>query len=260
VTSTKNGSANTISLVPVAASASGTVAKITVNLNAGFAGHAKCALYALDGGGATPGTLLATSAELTNPSAGNNDFTFSSPPGVTAGTSYGLAILTDAAFATKAQSPGSVTTYTLAQSYASGFPASVTGQMTSSTSTAWDLLASLTVTNASLVGEQSNDGDTTYVYAGTVGHEDLYDLADLTTTPTTILAVQSRMSAKKSDTGARNGQIRLKSGATEVGGSDTALSTSYGWLTRVDTVDPNTGVPWTAAAINALQVGPKVTA
>jgi hypothetical protein len=149
---------------------------------------------------------------------------------------------------------------TLAQNYASGFPSSVAGQMTSSSSTAWDLLASLTMTNASLVGEQSNDGDATYVYAGTVGHEDLYDLADLTTTPTTILAVHSRMSAKKSDTGARNGQIRLKSGATEVGGSDTALSTSYGWLTRVDTVDPNTGVPWTAAAINALQVGPKVTA
>jgi hypothetical protein len=69
--------------------------------------------------------------------------------------------------------------------------------MTSSSSTAWDLLASLTVTNASLVGEQSNDGDTTYVYDGTVGHEDLYDIA-----------VQSQMSAKKSDTGARNGQIR----------------------------------------------------
>jgi hypothetical protein len=50
------------------------------------------------------------------------------------------------------------------------------------------------------VGEQSNDGDTTYVYDSTVGHEDLYDLTDLATTPTTILAVQSRMSAKKSDT------------------------------------------------------------
>ena len=47
----------------------------------------------------------------------------------------------------------------------------------------------VSLTNASLVGEQSNDGDATYVYASTVGHEDLYDLADLTTTPTTILAV-----------------------------------------------------------------------
>jgi hypothetical protein len=52
----------------------------------------------------------------------------------------------------------------------------------------------------------------------------------------------------------------VKSGATEVGGTDTALSTSYGWLTRVDTTDPNTGVAWTAAAVNALQVGAKVTA
>jgi hypothetical protein len=41
---------------------------------------------------------------------------------------------------------------------------------------------------------------------------------------------------------------------------DTALSTSYGWLNRVDTVDPNTSAAWTASAVNALQVGPKCTA
>jgi hypothetical protein len=76
-----------------------------------------------------------------------------------------------------------------------------------------------------------------------------------------LIVEQGRFAmAEKSDSGARNGQIRVKSGATEVGGADTALSTSYGWLTRVDTVDPNTGAPWTAAAVNALQVGPKVTA
>jgi hypothetical protein len=52
----------------------------------------------------------------------------------------------------------------------------------------------------------------------------------------------------------------VKSGATEVGGADTALPTSYAWLNRVDAVDPNTAAAWTAAAVNALQVGPKVTA
>jgi hypothetical protein len=68
------------------------------------------------------------------------------------------------------------------------------------------------------------------------------------------------MLAKKSDAGSRNAQIRMKSGATEVGGTDTAMNTVYAWLNRVDTTDPNTGAAWTASAINALQIGPKVTA
>jgi hypothetical protein len=115
-------------------------------------------------------------------------------------------------------------------------------------------------TNCTLVDEAQQNGDTDYVFSSTSGQEDLYDLADLTATPTSIIGVQSRMFAKKSDTGSRQGQIRVKSGATEVGGTDTALSTSYAWLNRVDTVDPNTSAAWTASAVNALQVGPKCTA
>ena len=102
-TNTKSGSANTITMITASPPASDTVAKMTVNFNASFSGHAKCAIYAADGGSGTPGTLLATSAEVTNPGAGNVDFTFASPPAVIAGTSYILAILADAAFVTKAQ-------------------------------------------------------------------------------------------------------------------------------------------------------------
>jgi hypothetical protein len=68
------------------------------------------------------------------------------------------------------------------------------------------------------------------------------------------------MFAKKSDSGSRQGQVRVKSSSTEVGGTDTVLSTTYAWLNRVDTTDPNTSAAWTASAVNALQVGPKVTA
>jgi hypothetical protein len=114
--------------------------------------------------------------------------------------------------------------------------------------------------NYALVDEAVQNGDADYVFSGTPGHQDLYDLGDLAATPASIVAVQARMFARKTDSGARSGQIRVKSGATDVGGADTVLSTSYSWLSRVDVTDPNTGVPWTAAAVNALQVGPKVTA
>jgi hypothetical protein len=99
-----------------------------------------------------------------------------------------------------------------------------------------------------------------YVFSSTPGNQDLYELGDLTTTPSSILAVQARMFARKSDSGARSGQIRVRSAATEVGGADTMLSTSYAWLSRVDVTNSNTGTAWTAAAVDALQIGPKVTA
>jgi hypothetical protein len=123
-----------------------------------------------------------------------------------------------------------------------------------------DFSRSAGATNSALVDEAVQNGDTDYVFSGTPNHQDLYDLSDLATTPASILAVQARMFAKKTDSGARSGQIRVKSGATEAGGADTVLSTSYTWLSRVGVTDPNTGAAWTAAAVNAAQLGPKVTA
>jgi hypothetical protein len=67
-------------------------------------------------------------------------------------------------------------------------------------------------TNYALVDEAVQNGDTDYVFSGTPNHQDLYDLGDLATTPSSILAMQSRMFAKKTDSGARSGQIRVKSG------------------------------------------------
>jgi hypothetical protein len=257
--STRSLSVDTVYWSPAfTADCSGTVGKCTANFNAAITGNVKAALYANDGGGGVPGTLLATSNAVVNPVIGINDFTFASPPSVTQGNIYYIAYLSDTAWVSKSTG-ATATNYTQSQSYASGFPsyASTTGGVVFSVYAT----ASITVTsNATLVDEAAQDGDATYVYSSTNGHEDLYDLADLAATPTSIVGVQSRMFAKKSDSGTRNGQIRVKSGGTEVGGTDTALSTSYTWLNKVDTVDPNTSAAWTASAVNALQVGPKVTA
>jgi hypothetical protein len=115
-------------------------------------------------------------------------------------------------------------------------------------------------TNASAVDELFGNADTDYVFDSTVGHEDLYTLADLPVTPAAIIGVVSKVCIKKSDAGARSGQLRVLSGGTEVGGVDTVLGSTYSYLSRVDVVDPATGVAWTPAAVNALQVGQKVTA
>jgi hypothetical protein len=193
-------------------------------------------------------------------SATDYDFTLGGTYSVEPNKNYWLAILTTGSVSTLSSSARNVAVKTIGRTYASGFLANPAGLADGGTSPFPVASATLTLSNAGGVCELIEDGDTTYVYDATTGHEDLYDLANLAVTPTSIIAVQSRMFAKKSDSGSRNGQIRVKSGATEVGGTDTALPTSYAWLNRVDAVDPNTSAAWTASAVNALQVGPKVTA
>lgn len=112
--------------------------------------------------------------------------------------------------------------------------------------------------NFSRVNETLVDGDTSYVYSNTVGQQDLYDLADLSTTPTTIFAVSVVAFAEKTDAGSRSILLTLKSGATASDGSNYNLASSYGRFDRLLEQDPNTTAAWTGAAVNALQVGPKV--
>jgi hypothetical protein len=53
--------------------------------------------------------------------------------------------------------------------------------------------------------------------------------------------------------------VQVKSGATTVQATPQALSNTFGWIYRADTVDPATGAAWTPAAVNSLQVGPLIT-
>src|SRR6266511_2408172 len=263
-----NQSAHTIYFVgaaanpqtPILPTVSGVVNTTTANFNSSMTGNIKMALYAADGASSAPGTLLSVSDAVVNPGAGVVNFTHSTPATVTKGVGYWLAFLSDTLWSSKYYVSSPRGCWHPAQSYGSGFPNPAVPGAYDGNASHFYATMTITVTNDSNVDEAAEDGDTSYVYDSTNGHEDLYDLDHLAATPTSIIAVQSRMFAKKSDSGARNGQIRVKSGATEVGGTDTALSTTYTWLNRVDAVDPNTSAAWTASAVNALQVGPKVTA
>jgi hypothetical protein len=120
------------------------------------------------------------------------------------------------------------------------------------------VVATIVPTNVSLVGEAQEDGDTTYVSSTTVGANDLYTITPLATVPVSVVAVQTRGFVRKSDAGVRMAEVQLKSGAATVTSAPFALSTSYQNVTRLDAVDPNTGATWTAAGVNAIQIGPVV--
>lgn len=115
-------------------------------------------------------------------------------------------------------------------------------------------------TNYTRVNEAQQDGITTYVSDSNVGDADFYSIAATTGTPTSVVCVTTRGLAEKSDAGTRSAAVQLKSGATTVASTSTALNTSFGWLYRTDFNDPNTSAAWTAAGVNGVQIGPVVTA
>lgn len=114
-------------------------------------------------------------------------------------------------------------------------------------------------TNYTLVDEATVNGDTDYVQGSTVGDVDTYGFGDLSSTPTTIDAVQVTAFAEKTDAGSRSIALQVKSGATTSDGSNYALAASYGKFERILTTDPNTATAWTGSGVNAMQGGPKVT-
>lgn len=255
-------SANTVYVTPFTANASGTVASGVLNLNAGFTGNLKVAIYAADGtnpvGG--PGTILATSNAVVNPGAGNNTLTFASPPTLVNGVAYHVARLTDAAF-TENQPNVTIAGDTFAQSYGSGFPTNPVWTVVGG-STVNNVAFTLTITppNWFLVSDTLQDGDTSYVYSSTVSQKDIYGIGGLgTINPASIIGVKPVVMWKKSDSGARTGTIGVdanSSGDTaEISGVTPSLS--YGYSTKFMPADP-TSAGWTTANVNSIKLSASV--
>jgi len=105
---------------------------------------------------------------------------------------------------------------------------------------------------------------TTYVQDGTVGDQDFYTLTDFPTiiTPFTVTLVWIQIYAERVSPGtAQNMDFGLETSSTKyLTGSPVALTaspvlySSTPWL-----LNPNSGVAWTTADINALAAGVKVT-
>jgi hypothetical protein len=234
---------------------SGAIGTAVVSFASAFTGNLKGAIFADSAG--LPGAVLGSANVLNNPVSGSNTITFSTPVAVTKGVQYWLGISHDVTASVNYANVNTGRTSTTV-AYAS-FPSAAPG-----VGAATSLMA-ITVnitpsSNAEFVNEAQQDGATSYVYDSTVGHQDFYNLAALSGTPASTIAVTTRGFLEKSDAGTRNGAVQLKSGATTVASTSTALSTSWGWLWRTDTTDPNTGAAWTATGVNNAQIGPLVAA
>lgn len=113
-------------------------------------------------------------------------------------------------------------------------------------------------TNALMVDETTVDGDTTYNSSGVIGDGDLYDFGNLSSTPALIHSVNVVNFGRKTDAAVRTLYNAVLSGATASNGAVQTLSSTYSRYDRLLDTDPDTGVAWTPAGVNALQAGPKV--
>jgi hypothetical protein len=248
---------------PFVAPFSGTISTLSLQCVAGGTASFKCSIYSQAGG--APAAVLGSATIVVNPVAGTTTFTFSTPVTVVQGTTYYVALRGDlnaATWAYHTSPPGSYSYQTNALSYAS-FPVANPTSLSVSTSAGLQILVNITPTgavNAPFVADAMQDAAASFVSSSTVGQTDLYGIAPIAGTPASIIGVTTRALAQKSDAGTRNVALRLKSGATDVTGTSTALGTAFGWIWRNDLVDPATGAAWTAVGVSNLQVGQTLSA
>jgi len=239
----------------------GYVTAMSFNISVGATSNVIMALYQ---GGTTPGALLGTTNAVINPIAGANNLTFPTPILVSEGSTYYAAILCSVGFANIRNSgTASIQQYSLANSYASGFPVSPTGLTNSGNNSSFHSIQAIigTPDNYALVNEVLQDGLTSHIYSSTPGHADLYNLPALTVQLNSVLGVVTRGYFTKSDAGTRTVAVQLKSGATTVQTPPSVLNVAqWQWAHRTDIINPDTGVAWTLAEANAIDIGPVITA
>lgn len=236
----------------------GTAGTAILQFNLALTGNIKAAIYDSDGPSGAPLTLLAASNQVTNPGTGQNTFTFASPPTLIRAHTYWLALLSDTSLTNGLNAKaGAVTQYSNSRTYGSGFLSPWTATLLSAlTAVAWAVITP--AGNYPFVEDRQEDGDLTYVSSSSPGAVDLYGNPGLPITPQSIIGLSVRSFQRKGDAGARSGQVRLKSGATTVDGASVPLGTTYGNVYKIQDVDPNTGVAWTASGILNALFGPRV--
>jgi hypothetical protein len=108
-----------------------------------------------------------------------------------------------------------------------------------------------------------NNADTDYVLDDVINDINLFAMADLATTPTSVIGVGIVVAARADNVGTRKIQLGNKSGAvTGWSGTDITLPAQAAYVVRSQffPLDLATGAAWTGAGVNAIEVGFKVMA
>lgn len=121
-----------------------------------------------------------------------------------------------------------------------------------------DWTPSTGVDHFAVVDETSVNGDTDYAASANAGDLELYNLGDLGFTPAGVFAVQCKICARKDDATTREVRTKIRSNGATNDGATVALTSSYAYYSDILETDPDTSAAWTAAAVDALEVGQEV--
>lgn len=104
--------------------------------------------------------------------------------------------------------------------------------------------------------------NTDWVYGGTTGWRDIYNIENMPFNPAQIHGIQPIYVARKDDTADMNVRVNVISGASTINGPSNNLAFSTtDWYSYYDPIiynNPVTGLPWKAGDINGLQMGPEI--
>lgn len=112
---------------------------------------------------------------------------------------------------------------------------------------------------ANYIAAQTFDGDTSYNKSVNVGDTDLFQMDNLPVSPTSILAVNTKVVGRKNDAYPRMLQTQMKSNGNVYNGTSTFLGSGYSGFTSNYYVNPSTGIAWSASDVNSLELGYKVS-
>jgi hypothetical protein len=102
----------------------------------------------------------------------------------------------------------------------------------------------------------SPDNDGTYVSASLSGSLDLYRTTTYTGSFTQIYGLGVKALARKTDPGARNIQLAIKSGSSITYAPSESILDSYRYHAAIFETNPNTGTTWSSVSdVNGTQVG-----
>ena len=245
---------DTVRAIHITANASGTLVSCSINLNASATGHVRMGLYDATGVGGGAGTLLATSAVITNPAAGVNTFSVTSGPDLSFGTGYWVALQSDVSLIALGSS--GITVDSLVAAYSGGLPAAMTGFTFATVSGLNSMGINILPDNSFLVSEAIDDGDVTFVHSDQPGNEDIYGVTAMPVTPAAILGVSPFVCWKRSDTGPRTSALSVAANGSidTIEVNNVTPSLSYIYTQKFMPLDP-TGAGWTVTSINGMQIG-----
>lgn len=114
--------------------------------------------------------------------------------------------------------------------------------------------------NFATVDDVPPNEDTDYVSTATVGATDSHLLGDLPANTLGVEAIKHTVRARKDDAGSRTLRSLLRTNSTNYESADMNLSDSYTDRRVYLELNPDTGLPWTPAEVNALEAGYKLQA